>query len=187
MKDILLTSADFVKSATNCSDNINEKVMTTAIREAQEINLKSVIGSKMLNKLKELVDSEDIHRVGNEAYKNLLDETQYYLAYTVLVKLCVITTYGLDNVGLYKKSDEHIETVDWDDVAQISAYYQHKADSYCLYLQNYILENRKDLPEIDENKCWDIHSNLYSAASSGLWMGGVRGKGYRHPHCYIGK
>lgn len=187
MKDILLTSAEFVKSATNISDNINDKVMKTAIREAQDINFKSVVGSKMYNKLKELVDGANIQYEKNAAYKNLLDEAQYYLAYLVVAKLCVITTYGLDNVGLFKKSDEHMESVDWDDVAQISAYYQHKADSYCLYLQNYILEHRKELPEIDENKCHEIRANLYSAASSGLWMGGVRGKGYGHPHCYIGK
>lgn len=176
MKDILLTNAAFIKSATNISDNINEKVMTTSIREAQDINLQSIIGSAMMNKLKELVDSDQIYREDNEVYKELLDNIQYYLAYSVIVKLCVITTYGLDNVGLYKKSDDHIETLEWNDVAQISAYYQHKADFYAKLLQEYILKHRKELPEIDENRCHDMHANLYSAASSNLWLGGKRGK-----------
>lgn len=176
MKDILLTSAEFVKSATNISDNIEDKIMKTAIREAQDINFKSVVGSKMYNKLKELVDGANIQYEKNAAYKNLLDEAQFYLAYLVVSKLCVITTYGLDNVGVYKKSDEHFETLDVDDTFRLQEFYQHKADYYCMCLQNYILEHRKELPEIDENKCHEINSNLYSAASCGMWLGGRRSK-----------
>lgn len=184
MTDILLTSADFIKSATNCSDNINEKVMQTAIREAQEINLKSVIGTRMLDKLKRLVDTNSIYKCKYNAYKLLLNECQYFLAYTVLSKLCMITTFKIDNMGLAKTSDERIETLDVEDTLLIQDFYQKKADYFQMTLQNFILDNREYLPEIGENHCHDIHANLYSAASGGLWLGGVRGRGrgccYRH-------
>jgi len=54
--DTLLTSPDFVKSVTNISDNLNGKVMQAAIREAQEIDLKQIIGSCMLSKLKQSLE-----------------------------------------------------------------------------------------------------------------------------------
>lgn len=186
MKDILLTSAEFVKAATNCSDNINEKVMQTAIREAQEINLQSVVGSKMLNKLKKLVNDDSIYKGKNCAYRGLLNEAQYFLAYTVLTKLCMITTFKIDNIGVSKTSDERIESLGVEDTLLIQDFYQKKADYFQMSLQNYILANRFYLPEIDENRCYDIHANLYSAASGGLWLGGRRSKG-GCGHCYIGK
>lgn len=178
MTEILLTSADFVKSATNCSDNINEKVMQTAIREAQEINLQSVIGTKMLNKLKRLVNDDSIYKGKYSAYRYLLNEAQYFLAYTVLTKLCMITTFKIDNIGVAKTSDDNIESLDVDEVLLIQDFYQKKADYFQMSLQNYILANKRRLPEIDDNQCYQIHSNLYSAASGGLWLGGRRGKGY---------
>lgn len=178
MTDILLTSAEFIKSATNCSDNINEKVMQTAIREAQEINLKSVIGTKMLNKLKKLIDCGSIYKGRYQAYRLLLNECQYFLAYTVLSKLCMITTFKIDNMGLAKTSDERIETLDVEDTLLIQDFYQKKADYFQMTLQNFILNNRIYLPEISENNCHDIHANLYSAASGGLWLGGRRGRSF---------
>ena len=185
MTEILLTSEEFVKSATNASDNINTKVMQTAIREAQEIELKSVVGSAMLKKLKELVDSGDIEDTENAHYKELLDESQYFLAYTVLAKLCVITTFKIDNIGVSKTSDEHIESLGVDDTLMIQDFYQKKADYFQGILQDYILKNHSFLPEISQSKCHEIQANLYSAASGGLWLGGVRGMGTNN--CYKGK
>ena len=176
MKDILLTSEEFVKASTNCSDNVNSKLMKTAIREAQEINLKSVIGSNMLRKLKDLVEYGGIEEEEYVAYKELLDECQYFLAYSTLTKLCVILTYGLDNVGLYSKSDEHMETLSVDDTLLLQNHYQKKADWFQMTLQQYILNHKSELPEIGDNKCHEIHANLYSAASGGLWLGGKRSK-----------
>jgi len=185
MTEILLTSEEFVKSATNASDNINTKVMQTAIREAQEIELKSVVGTAMLNKLKTLVDSGDIELDENSAYKELLNESQYFLAYTVLVKLCMITTFKIDNIGVSKTSDDNIESLGVEDTLLVQNFYQKKADYFQGILQDYILANRSNLPEIGESKCFEIKANLYSAASGGLWLGGVRGKGWNN--CYKGK
>ena len=176
--DILLTSSDFIKSATNCSDNLNEKVMQTAIREAQEIDLKEIVGDHMLKRLKQLVETNMIREKRYKFYKKLLDEAQYFLAYAVLTKLCMITTFKIDNVGIVKTSDDRIETLSIDDVYAVQNYYQKKADYFQGVLQNYILNNRDKLKEIDCNRCNDIHAHLYSAASGGLWLGGRRGKGF---------
>lgn len=174
MKEVLLTSSEFIKSATNISDNVNEKVLSTAIREAQDIELRSVIGSKMLNVLKGMVGDGTIDDEENIKYKELLTETQYFLAYSVLTKLCMITTFKVDNIGISRTTDERIETVGVDDALLIKDFYKKKADYYQMLLQKYILCNR--LPEIDDNQCCEIKANLYSAASGGLWLGGIRGK-----------
>lgn len=176
LKRIMLISPNFIKEATNISDNVNEKLMYASIREAQDIELRNIIGGHMLNKLKMLVDDETITLEENCAYADLLDECQYFLAYTVLVKLCIETQFKIDNAGIFTTSDEHIENLSVNDTFTVMNYWKQKRDYYALLLQKYILGHRGELPEINECCCNQIRANLYSAASCGLVLGGPRGK-----------
>ena len=65
------------------------------------------------------------------------------------------------------------------DLGQCEQYWVDKADHYAFILQNWLLENHQDLPELTKQKVSQLNSNLYSAASSGLWLGGARGRGHR--------
>ena len=48
MRNVLLTSPDFVRLNSNISDNVNSKVLTTAIREVQEDELQEILGTLLL-------------------------------------------------------------------------------------------------------------------------------------------
>ena len=52
MAEYLLTSEAFVKEVSSISDNIAGKYILPSIREAQEVALKSIIGSCLLEHLK---------------------------------------------------------------------------------------------------------------------------------------
>jgi len=41
------------------------------------------------------------------------------------------------------------------------------------------MDNRSSFPELNECDCRRIESNLYSAATCGIFLGGVRGKSKR--------
>ena len=186
--DTLLTSPDFIKSMTNISDNLNGKVMQAAIREAQEIDLKEIIGTVMLKKLKTLVADGTIENEENENYLDLLNECQYFLAYTVIAKLCIITSYKIDNAGVVKTSDERVENASEEEIYNIQEFYQRKADYWISQLQAFILNHLGVLPEITETQCREIHATLYSAANTTIFLGGARGKGYgwrMYPYRYM--
>lgn len=176
MAEVLLSSEAFVKSETNISDNVAGKYILTSLREAQEVRLKSILGDCLLDKLKDLVRSEEIDKEENARYKNLIDKCQYYLAYMTIVELIFKVSYKIGNAGLVKTTDENLQVASLDEIITQKDFYQGKADFYCMELQNYILENRSLFPEVDECTCRRIHSNLYSAASCGFFVGGVRGK-----------
>ena len=173
---VYLTSEDFVKSISNISDNMQGKFMGPAMREAQQIDLQGVIGSLMLNKLTGLVSGGTINNYGNEAYKGLLDECQYFIAYSTIVKLILISAVKIDNIGPNATGDERVTNLSLEETFNLQKIYQDKADYYCYLLQNYILEHKSELPEITECQCSEIRANLRSAASSGLWLGGKRGR-----------
>lgn len=188
--EILLTNENFVKSVTNISDNIAGKYLLSSIREAQEINLKGILGQDLLNKLKDLVSGNllrgsfnaDFSRdfailVGlNEPYRELIERCQYFLAYQSIAELTYKVSYKIANIGVAKTNDENTQVVTLDEIEKMRVLYQGKADSCAYELQNYLIENRIIYPELTESVCTRIHSNIYSHASCGIFLGGARGK-----------
>lgn len=176
MAEILLSSENFIKSVTNISDNVSGKYILSSLREAQEVSLKSIIGIPLLEKLKDLVKSGEIESDANMRYKYLLGKIQYYLAYMTIVELIYKVSYKIGNAGLVKTADENLQVASLDEIVSQKEYYQGKADYHCMELQQYILEDMVDYPEVDEATCRKIHTNLYSAATCGIFLGGARGK-----------
>lgn len=175
--EVLLTSEAFVKGVSSISDNTAAKYLKPSIREAQDIGLQRVLGETLTDKLKALVGDGSIKDEGNAKYKALLDRCQYYLAYQTIMELIPKVAYKVGNIGVAKTSDENVQGADWDEVAQMGDWYQGKADSCCYDLQRWLLERHSDYPELSESCYLRIRSNLYSAATSGVWMGGQRGSG----------
>lgn len=176
MAEVLLTSEDFIKKVSNISDNLAGKFMLSSMREAQDVGLKNIIGSALLHKVKTLVGNKTIHNPDNSMYKALVDECQYYLAYMTIVEITNKVSYKIANAGVTKTSDENTQNASQDEIVKQQYYYQAKADFYCKNLQNWILENKSSFPELTECQCRKIHATLYSAATCGVFLGGVRGK-----------
>ena len=176
MAEILLSSEAFVKSVTSVSDNLAGKYVLPSLREAQEMGLKSILGDSLLAKLKSLVKSNEIDLPGAVHYKELIDRCQYYLAYATIVEVTNKTSFKVGNFGVTKTQDENLQVASQDEIAKMQYYYQSKADACCLDLQNFLLDHRADYPELTDCCCHRIESNLQSAASCGIFLGGCRGK-----------
>lgn len=177
--EILLTSEKFIKSVLNISDNVAGKFIQPCIREAQEVYLKGILGACLLTACKERFAAGEFNDpVGADAepYKALVDECQYFLAYQTAALLLPRVTYKVGNFGLSKSSDENLQVATPDELARQEEFYQSMADAQCFELQGWVLERAAAYPELDDCQCARIKSNLYSAASCGVWLGGPRAK-----------
>lgn len=176
MAEILLSSEKFVKSVSSISDNIAGKYILPSLREAQEIALKGVLGDILLAKLKELVANNTIDSYAGGVYKTLLDRCQYFLAYNTIVEVTNKVSFKIGNFGVAKSQDENLQVASMDEIGKMQYYYQSKADACCLDLQNFLLENRSSYPELTNSHVHKIASNLHSAATCGIFLGGARGR-----------
>ena len=176
MAEILLSSEAFVKSVTSVSDNLSGKYILPSLREAQEIGLRGILGDSLLEKLKGLLKSGDLETEADGVYKTLVDHCPYYLAYKTIVEVTNKVSYKIGNFGVTKTQDENLQVATQDEIAKMQYYYQSKADACCLDLQNFLLDNRSDYPELTDSCCHRIQSNLRSAATCGIFLGGARGK-----------
>lgn len=176
MTDIFLVSPNFVRTTTNISSNLQDKYLQSGIREATDIDLQEVLGSNLLAKLKLLIENNTISEPDNHIYKEILDKAKYFLAYSVVARVVVISSFKIDNIGTNKAYDENIQPLEFDDIFKLEQYYLNKADFYKKKLQGFLTHNCNEIPELYKNCVHDIQTNLTSAASCGLWLGGERGK-----------
>ena len=168
MANVLLTSAVFVRTQTAISDNLSDKMLLAAIREAQDIDFREIVGTKMLEKLCALVESGEIELQVNSKYREILNKAQYYLAYVTASYLGVSTTYKSNNLGLHTNTDEYTQTPYFSEVMKLKDWWKARADHYCLLLQQYCVEHVGEFPEFDELDGARIREHLYSAASCNL-------------------
>lgn len=178
MRNVLLTSPDFVRNNSNISDNVNSKVLATAIREVQEDELQEILGQLLFEKLQALVEENDIENIENKPYKDVLDKAQMFITYRVIAELIVMLNMKIDNAGLIQTRDENMDYMNLDDTMTLKNYYDTKASHYAYLLQNYLMEHLGEIPELTECQAWKIRSTLYSAATPSVFLGGERGRGW---------
>ena len=175
MTKIFLISEDYIKTNSGLNDNVWGSYLTPAIREAQDIKLQPILGTSLYNSLMEKVENGAIRNDNFKPYKTLLDEyVQIYLMYQTISDLVPIIGVKLTNLGVVVSNDEHLTNLSQSERDLVQTYYEQRADFYGKRLQEFLKNNSKDFPELGE--CSDIHPTLNSVASSGLWLGGVRGK-----------
>lgn len=183
MADILLTSEARLKDYVDISDNTSGKTINVAIRTAQRMYFKTIVGERLYDKLCTLVANDTIDLPANVAYKTLLDNAQELLCWRAAVELLNILPLKVGNIGVVKASDENLQPASQTEIISKQNYYESNADFCLKELQGWILDNRASYPELSQNDCNRIHSNLYSAASCGIWLGGARGKQIQKPRC----
>lgn len=177
MVQVLLTNEQFIKSLASIDDNLAGKYLHSALVEAQEIDLREILGDNLLEAVKGRIQDKEVDGVEiPEAYQALINKCQYVLAYKTIASLCIQATYKIANVGVVTTSDDNVSNLAWGDLVRVKEYYTHKSDSYTRQLQNFLLQNRDDYPELQECDCKRIKAHLCSAATSGLWLGGIRAR-----------
>ena len=179
MSDVLLISADFIKSISSISDNLSNKYLTPSIREAQDIDFRNIVGFTMLEKLKSLYDDNAIEAPENALYKELLEMSRYFMTYATLVYVTMKTSYKISNIGVSRTTDENVQSVTFDEVQKVADYYRSRADYYKDALQRWLVYHEAELPELSERTKNQTKANLHSSATTSIWLGGARGKRIR--------
>ena len=176
MNKILLVSEDFVKTNSALNDNLWGKFLLPAIREAQDINLQTYLGGCLYKTILNMVADGSITASTNEVYKALLDDyIQQYLLYQVQANIIPTINVKLGNIGSVVSNDEHIATLSQGNIELVQSDFQHKADFYAQRMLNFILNHSSEF-NLDECACKELKAHLNSAASTGLWLGGLSGQ-----------
>ena len=184
MEIVYLINPTAIKDITNLSDNLSDKYIRSALREAQDIGLNQVLGTRLLERLYTLVSTGDIKNTENAKYKKLLDShISYYLAYETITNVVVIASVKIDNAGAVTSDAEKTNGLELKDIFKIESYYRQKADFYKSRLQAYLRMEHDNFPELEYEDAYNTLAEIESAYTSTIFLGGKRGKKPYHP-CY---
>lgn len=176
MKNIFLCSEQFIRSLTNIDNNIQGKFLQSAMRESQDIDLQQVLGTNLFQKLLMLVASDEIGTFENIEYKKLLDNCQYFLAYSSIAKIIPICNVKISNIGVNQTDDENVKSLSLKEMFQMEDYYKKKADFYKGLLQAYLEAHAQFFDEMKDCNCNGIGPEVHSAASTSIFLGGRRSR-----------
>lgn len=159
--EVLLVSADAVKTYSCISENTSDKYIYSAIKDAQEIELRSILGDELYNDILNQVNGNKI----TPEYKELLDGYIVpFLVRQVSSEVIIPVSYKIGNIGVAQTSDNNIASCDLKEISFVKQYYLDKANVAKKRLQDYL----------------EIHfkptGNTNSSSSCGIWLGGARGK-----------
>ena len=96
--------------------------------------------------------------------------------YRTITDLVPIIGVKLANLGTVISNDEHVQSLTESERSNLKHYYEMRADFYARRMQEFLLNNRADFEELKDCDCDRIKANLNSAASTGIWLGGMRGR-----------
>ena len=175
MNKVLLISEETLKTYSLVNDNIDGKYLLPAIQTAQDIDLETLIGKALLDKLYKLVETGEI--VNNSKYRTLLDDyITPYLVWQVMSNLQLGINYKLSNSGVITNDDERKSRLDYRNNQLLQEQYKHYADSYAIKLKDYLCSG--DYPEY--HQCVN-HSHAEDVELCGIYLGDINiNRGYKY-------
>lgn len=145
--NVLFTSEETLKSIYPISLNLEGHYLLSAIKNAQEMYVKPVVGKCLYTKLQELIDAEEEI---DEIYTDILDKIGPFLAYQTLAELSVTLSFKINNIGLHSNDDEHNNSAGWSDIMHMSKFFKERANFFARELIKYLKDNYNDIPELKE-------------------------------------
>ena len=170
MAKVLLVSEQTLKKNSVINNNVDGMYLLPAIEFAQDAGLQPIIGTKLYNKLMDLVEDGSI--TGATDYKNLLDEyVAPYLINKVTADIQIPLAYKVRNQGVVQQTGENTYVPSLKDLQYVIQNYENKANFYSNRLSDYLKANRKKYPEYcSVDSCADMPSNK-NAYNTGIYLG----------------
>lgn len=176
MSNVLLISVEDVKDILPINDNIDGGYIRPAIDMAQDFYLEETLGTSLTEKLKSLVVASGGKTIA-EPYKELLDKIAKMLAHYACAYIIENVAAKVANSGVMRTEDEKMYSLSQSEIDLMAKREVKRGDAYRGRLQKYLIANYSKFPELGECKSVaDIKHQLCSAATSGLWLGGPRGR-----------
>lgn len=170
MEQILLISEKTLKENGVINNNVDNMYIFPAIQYAQDAGLQPIIGTKLYNRLMNMVADGSI--TGETDYKLLLDDyVTPYLLNKVTAEIQIPLSYKFRNQGVVQSTGENTYTPSLRDIQFVVQNYENKANFYSNRLSDYLRANSSKYPEYySTDSCADMKANK-DAYKTGIFLG----------------
>lgn len=176
-KKVMLISPDTVKASGNINYNVDDEVIGSAIRTAQNIYLTDVLSTDFVEKLQLLVwnaiqgEEDNIETPQNAHYKAFLEDyIKEAMNYKTTAEICVRIALKIRNMGVVQNADTNVNPVSLDDVKYLRDTYNGYWESSVNKMYAFLKKNRELFPEFTGCGCDKINVKA-KYGNTGLWLG----------------
>lgn len=158
MTDALLIDGEYLRKYTMIGGSVDENYFEPAIRLAQDKQLQTWLGSRLLEKLRSIVAAGTVDQSANAAYKTLLrDYVRPALARYTLVELYPNLVAKIENANLVKRTSDDTSSLTQAEVSQLVNAERTNAQFYTQRLIDYLCLHQSDFVEYTTFETGDIH------------------------------
>lgn len=146
IQEVTIISEDYLKKNSILNINIDTDKIRPAIVNAQVIEIQQLLGTKLLKKILQLINDEQL--VGSGVYQTLVDEyiiptmVEYSLYYALLD-----ISFQAYNKGVMQRSSEFAQPSSLKEIQYIRNDVKNRAEFLAQRLYKYICDNKNDYPE----------------------------------------
>ena len=168
-KALFITTKD-IKRYSVLSGNVDPDKFIYMVEIAQDTEVQNYLGTKLLEKIQDLILAGTINDPANASYKTLLETyVKPMTIYWALVCYMPFAAYTVANGGVYKHTSESSVTVDKDEVDYLVEKYRDIAQFYTNNFIDFMVYNQNTYPEYNANTQDDTYPDT-SNADFGGWV-----------------
>jgi hypothetical protein len=140
---VYLIGTAYLKENTPLNDNLDDKLLKNAIKEAQEIYIRDIIGSGLYNEIQTQAFNSTLTNLNQTLIDNYIAPC---LKYYTLVESMLPLTFKFLNKSVATRSAEFATPATPSDLSLIEHRYRDKAEYYAERLRDYLKENTTQYP-----------------------------------------
>ena len=168
-KALFITTKD-IKRYSVLSGSVDPDKFIYMVEIAQDTEVQNYLGTKLLEKIQDLILAGTINDPANASYKTLLETyVKPMTIYWALVCYMPFAAYTVANGGVYKHTSESSITVDKDEVDYLVEKYRDIAQFYTNNFIDFMVYNQNTYPEYNANTQDDIYPDTANADFGG-WV-----------------
>ena len=143
MNFVYLIGTSYLKENTALNENLDDKLLKSAIKEAQEIFIRDIIGSGLYDELQSQAFSGTLTALNVELMDKYIAPC---LKYYTLVESMLPLTFKFLNKSVSTRTAEFSQPIGTSELSLIEQRYRDKAEYYAERLRKYLQENSTDYP-----------------------------------------
>tara|TARA_R110000824_G_scaffold366831_1_gene555952 strand:- start:148 stop:663 length:516 start_codon:yes stop_codon:yes gene_type:complete len=168
-KALFITTKD-IKRYSVLSGSVDPDKFIYMVEIAQDTEVQNYLGTKLLEKIQDLILAGTINDPANAAYKTLLETyIKPMTIYWALVCYMPFAAYTVANGGVYKHTSESSITVDKEEVDYLVEKYRDIAQFYTNNFIDFMVYNQNTYPEYNANTQDDTYPDTANADFGG-WV-----------------
>jgi hypothetical protein len=157
MSYVLFISEIKLKESTAINLNVDVDLLLPYVRQAQKLYVEPKLGTQLTQKLKDLITAGTLGDVGNEPYKELVDEyIGDMLPNWAFYHAVPFLRFKIENGNIYSKTSETGTAMSVEESQHLREEISNTAQYYTERMIEYVVNNSTLFPEYNTNSGADI-------------------------------